>query len=187
MSSVTRWDPVHEMTSLHDAMSQLFQQAVMKPEFGRSGVASGVYGAMNVWETPGTYHCQFLLPGVDPEAIELSARQNTLTVHVTVPETLTEEQRKSTSYLVREFGSGEFVRAITFPKDVKGDAIEASYDQGVLTLEIPLAEHAQPRRISVRAGATQKPQVVEEQQRQTSARQPVEVSADSKAQPASLN
>jgi HSP20 family protein len=170
MSSVTRWDPVHDMTSLRDAMSQLFEQAVMRPDYSRWNLAGG-YGAMNVWEAKSKYFCQFLLPGVDPDAIEVSVRQNTLTVKVTVPELLSEEERKNTNFLVREFGSGEFLRSISFPKDVKGDAIEASYDQGVLTLEIPLAEHAQPKRISVRSGALkqeqQKPQIVDERQTPT--------------------
>jgi HSP20 family protein len=170
MSSVTRWDPVRDMTSLRDAMSQLFEQAVMRPDYSRWNLTGG-YGAMNVWEANGKYFCQFLLPGVDPEAIEVSARQNTLTIKATVPELLSEEESKNTSFLVREFGSGEFIRSISFPKDVKGDAIEASYDQGVLTLEIPLAEHAQPKRISVRSGALkkgqEKPQVVEERQTPT--------------------
>lgn len=163
MSSLTRWDPVHEMTSLHDAMNQLLEQAVMRPEFGRWGSAGGLYGAMNVWEAGGKYYCQFLLPGVDPDSIEASARQNTLTVKVTVPDPLAEEQRKTTTFLVREFGSGEFIRSLTLPKDVKGDAIEASYDQGVLTLVIPQAEHAQPKRISVRSGALKPSPIVDEQ------------------------
>lgn len=168
MSSVTRWDPVRDMTSLHDAMSQLFEQAVMRPEYSRWGGGGGVYGAMNVWEADGKYHCQILLPGVDPDAIEASARQNTLTLKVSVPDPLADEQRQNVTYLVREFGRGEFIRSISFPKDVKGDAIDATYDQGVLTLEIPLAEHAQPRRISVRSGGLktsktgQKSQIVEE-------------------------
>jgi HSP20 family protein len=166
MSSLTRWDPYRDVTSLYDAMSQLFEQAVMRPDYGRWGVGGGHFGAMNVWETDGRYACQILLPGVDPDAIEVSARQNTLTVKVIVPESLPQEQRKTVNFLVREFDSGEFVRSLTLPKDVKGDAIEASYDQGVLTLEIPQAEHAQPKRISVRSGASKatqkKSQVVEE-------------------------
>jgi HSP20 family protein len=159
------------MTSLHDAMSQLFEQAVMRPEFGRWGASGGRYGAMNVWEADGKYYCQILLPGVEPDAIEVSARQNTLTVKARQPEPLADEQLKTANFLMREFGSGEFVRSITLPKDVKGDAIEAGYEHGVLTLQIPQAEHVQPRRISVRSGAlkaTPKPsQIVEQQQAAT--------------------
>jgi HSP20 family molecular chaperone IbpA len=70
-----------------------------------------------------------------------------LTVKASVPDPFSEEQRKNTTFLAREF-----IWSIAFPKDVNGDAIDASYDQGVLTLEIPLAEHAQRRRIGVRAG-----------------------------------
>lgn len=161
MSSLTRWDPIREATSLRDAMSQLFEQAVMRPGFG--AFTGDVAGQMNVIESEGRYRCQVLLPGVNPDSIELTVRQNTLTLHTALPELLPEEQRKSATYLLREFGSGEITRTITFPKDVDGDKIQAQYDHGILTVQIPLAEHAQPKRIKVQqTEAPQSATVVED-------------------------
>src|SRR5690242_10592481 len=105
MSSLTRWDPVRDMTSLRDAMSSLMEQAVMRPGFNNCNLAGGTYGQMNVFETNGKYYCQVLLPGVSPDDIELTVRQNTLTLKTTVPEPVAEEQRKSATYLLREFGA----------------------------------------------------------------------------------
>lgn len=165
MSALSRWDPIREATSLRDAMNQLFEQAVMRPGFGPyTGVNAGVIGQMNVLEAEGKYYCQTLLPGVNPENIDLTVRQNTLTVKVTLPEPFPTDLVKKSTYLLREFGAGEFSRSITFPKDVNGDAVEARYERGILTLEIPLAQHAQPKRISIREseGATRQPEFVEE-------------------------
>ncbi len=154
MSALSRWDPIREATSLRDAMNQLFEQAVMRPGFGPfagvTGVNGGVIGQMNVLEAEGKYVCQVLLPGVNPDAIDLTVRQNTLSLKVTLPEPFSEELVKKSTYLLREFGAGEFSRSITFPKDVNGDAVEAHYERGILTLEIPVAQHAQPKRISIR-------------------------------------
>ncbi|MGZ3600914.1 MAG: Hsp20/alpha crystallin family protein [Ktedonobacterales bacterium] len=165
MSALSRWDPIREATSLRDAMNQLFEQAVMRPGFGPfSAVNTGVFGQMNVLEAEGKYYCQVLLPGVDSDHIDLTVRQNTLTLKVTLPEPFSEELVKKSTYLLREFGAGEFSRSITFPKDVNGDTVEARYERGILTLEIPLAEHAQPKRISIREseGASRQPQYIEE-------------------------
>ena len=165
MSALSRWDPIREATSLRDAMNQLFEQAVMRPGFGPfGGVNTGVIGQMNVLESEGKYFCQILLPGVNADAIDLTVRQNTLTLKVTLPEPFSEELVKKSTYLLREFGAGEFSRSITFPKDVNGDAVEARYERGILTLEIPLAVHAQPKRISIRQseGTSRPPQYFEE-------------------------
>lgn len=122
------------------------------------------WGTMNVLEAEGRYYCQIALPGIMPDAIELTVRQNTLTVEANVPELLPVDVRKNATYLLREFGAGKFSRSVTFPKDVDGEAVEARSHHGILTIEIPLAQHAQPRRIAVRSGETTSPerQIVDE-------------------------
>lgn len=149
MSPITRWDPFQSVTPLRDAMSQLFEQAVLRPGYG--SVGGGIVGQMNVLEADGHYLVQALLPGVKPEEIDLTVRQNVLTIKGTMPPVLPEEQLKNAVWLLREFGPGEFVRSITFAKDVAGEKVDARFDRGVLTLVVPFAEHAQPKRITVHA------------------------------------
>lgn len=148
MTSLTRWDPFHEMTSLRDAVNELMEQAVLRPGLGGFLGGSG-YGSMNVIELEGKYLCQVLLPGVQSDQIELTARQNTLTIKAKVPEFMPDEQLKNATWLLHEFSSGEFSRTVTFPKDINSDAIEAHYEHGVLAIGVPLAQHAQPRRITI--------------------------------------
>ena len=155
MSSLTRWDPFHDMTSLRDAVDQLMERAVLRPGLS-AGLSSTSFGntsvgLMNVYEAQNRYICQVLLPGVAAENIDLTARQNTLTIKAKLPELAPEEAQKDVTYLLREFGGGEFTRSVSFPKDVDGDAVQAQFEQGVLTIAIPLAQHAQPRRIQITA------------------------------------
>lgn len=158
MTSLTRWDPFREATSLHDAMNQLLEQAVLRPGFAVPGrdLVGGLGGQVNVIEANGKYYCQFVVPGVSPDHLDLTVRQNTLMLKARIPETLPEDIRKSGTYLVREFGAGEFTRTVTFPKDVNADDVEAHFTDGILTIEVPLAQHAQPRRISIQAGQSSK-------------------------------
>ena len=164
MSSLMRWDPVRDMTSLRDAMDQLMERAVLRPGFGAGlglgGVGGASLGLMNVFESGNRYICQALLPGVASDDVELTVRQNTLTLKVKVAELLPEETQKQATYLLREFGAGEFTRSVSFPKDVDGDAVQAQLEHGVLTVAIPLAQHAQPRRIQIsQTGATSQQQI----------------------------
>lgn len=151
MSSLTRWDPIRDMTSLRDAMDQLMERAVLRPgTFGGLGAFGGSsVGLMNVFESGNRYICQVLLPGVIANDIELTVRQNTLSLKAKLPEPVSEETQKDATYLLREFGAGEFTRSVSFPKDVDGDAVQAQLEHGVLTIAIPLAQHAQPRRIEI--------------------------------------
>lgn len=151
MTSLSRWDPFREVTTLRDAMDQLIEQAVMRPGHVQSlGNLGAGLGHMNVVEANGQYLCQVILPGVNPTDIDVTVRQNTLTIKATMPELLTEDLRKNATYLLREFGAGEITRSLSLPKDVNGEAVEAQFDRGVLTLAIPIAEHAQAKRVAIR-------------------------------------
>jgi HSP20 family protein len=169
MSSITRWDPFRDVTSVQDAMNQLMNQAVLRAGGGRLGSEwSNSGGQTNVLEAAGSFYCQVLLPGVPPEGVELTAHHNTLTIRATVPEAFPEEVRKSGTYLVREFGGGDIVRMITFPKELDADQVEARLSDGVLTLVVPVARHAQAKRIAIgtspanQTGQAPAPEVVEE-------------------------
>lgn len=146
MSALARWDPFAEVTSLRDAMGQLFEQAFLRPGYT---TGSAWLGHMNVFEADGKYHCQVVVPGVQPDDLDLTVRQNTLTLKMTFKDVFSGETLKNATYLLQEFGPGEYSRSITFPKDVDGGKVEAHYDRGILNITVPLAQHAQPKRISI--------------------------------------
>lgn len=89
------------------------------------------------------------MPGVDPDSIDLTVEKNTLTV--------TAERRwelgEDTQVLLSERPQGSFTRRFMLGEGLDTDHIEAGYDHGVLTVSIPVAETARPRKIEI--GASQ--------------------------------
>jgi HSP20 family protein len=90
------------------------------------------------------------LPGVDPESIDIDVEDRTLTVRA---ERQTEEidtTEENNGWVVRERTVGTFARQIPLGNGLDMASIEASYDDGVLELTIPLAEEAKPRKVTVK-------------------------------------
>jgi HSP20 family protein len=85
------------------------------------------------------------LPGVDPDAIELTVEKNVLTIRT--------ERRFDTEegdeLLISERPQGTSSRQLMLGDSLDSDSLEADYDQGVLTLRIPVAEAAKPRRVEI--------------------------------------
>ena len=88
------------------------------------------------------------LPGVPKENVQVSVENNVLSlegeIHLSTP-----EQMESTH---AEVSSAKYKRAFTLSRELDPSKIEASQRDGVLTLHIPKAEHAQPRKIEVQVG-----------------------------------
>ncbi len=88
---------------------------------------------------------QFDLPGVNAESIDLTVEKNVLTVHA-------ERQRpggEGVELLVGERPYGTFSRQLFLGDTLDSDRIEAQYTDGVLTLRLPIAEKAKPRRVQI--------------------------------------
>ncbi|MGQ0832655.1 MAG: Hsp20/alpha crystallin family protein [Microthrixaceae bacterium] len=88
------------------------------------------------------------VPGIDPDTIELTVEQNVLTIAV---------ERKWTrgddlEVVVAERPQGSFSRQLFLGEGLDADRIAATYDNGVLTVSIPVAEQAKPRRVEVQQG-----------------------------------
>lgn len=90
----------------------------------------------------------FDLPGVHPDSVELTVERNVLTVRA--ERSFTPAEGDET--LVAERPVGTFVRRLSLGRAVDGERIEASYDHGVLTVTVPVAEEAKPRRLPISTG-----------------------------------
>jgi HSP20 family protein len=91
-------------------------------------------------------HCE--LAGMDPGSLNINVEGSTLTIEARRDARTDEDVQ----WLARERLTGAFRRQLTLGDDVDSDKIEASYDNGVVTLTIPVREQAKPRRIQI--GAT---------------------------------
>lgn len=106
--------------------------------------------AMDAYRVGDEFVVCFDLPGVDPDAIELDVERNVLTVKAERRAVATDEH---VEMQVAERPLGVFSRQL-FPGDtLDTDHIHARYDAGVLTLRIPIAERAKPRKIAIDGSA----------------------------------
>jgi len=86
------------------------------------------------------------VPGIDPEQIEVTVDRGMLTVSGKREEERTENDK----FIVRQRTMGAFTRRMRLPETLNAEAVEASYDNGVLKVRIPVLEQAKPRKIEVR-------------------------------------
>jgi len=103
---------------------------------------------MDVLRTGESFVCRFDLPGIDADSLDVSAENNTLTVRA---QRIRRDPEDST-YLISERPSGAYSRQLVLGDGLAVDNIRADYSDGVLTLTIPVAEQAKPRKIEVGRG-----------------------------------
>ncbi len=149
MTTLMRYDPFREALSLRNAMDQLFAQSFVRPNWG-SSASAGRGVTMDVLETEQGYQVRVGLPGVKPEDLDLSVQQNTLTIKGQFRSSVKPDQQ--VNWLVQEISEGSFERSITFPKPLDADKIDTSFEQGVLSITVPLSEASRPKKISITGG-----------------------------------
>ncbi|HEY4386493.1 MAG TPA: Hsp20/alpha crystallin family protein [Ktedonobacteraceae bacterium] len=224
---ITRYDPFREAMSLRRAMDQLFEQSIVNP----AGLLAGAVGAvgaqtaqMDICETSTGYEIDVALPGVEPNDIELTVDQNTLTLRgryshqnehyeqsqgqvrgqqsqqfqgqqpqqaqgqqpqqfqgqqpqqsqgqqpqqsqgqqaqqaqMQQAQQAQMQQRQQSqkhhhqnghNWILRELPSGTFERTITLPKPIDPNGIQTSFENGILTVQVPVSEASRPRRINI--------------------------------------
>jgi HSP20 family protein len=113
--------------------------------FGTNGtLARPSVMLMDAWREGDTFHVEFDLPGVAPESIDLDVERNVVTVKAERP-----ARASDAELIAAERPRGVFSRQLILGDNLDTTRIEASYDSGVLTLKIPVAEQAKPRKISI--------------------------------------
>lgn len=106
---------------------------------------------MDAVRTDDHLELHFDLPGFDADSIDLTVERNVLTLTAR----RTWQPAEGEQAVVRERRHGVVRRQVVLSDALDGDRVEASYDAGVLTVRIPVAETAQPRRVAITvAGGT---------------------------------
>ncbi len=103
---------------------------------------------MDLYRTGETFVAKVDLPGVDPSTVDVDVEDRTLTIRAERPQ----HPEDDVQWLSHERPTGTFARQLTLGYGVALDRISADYSDGVLTLTIPVAEEARPRKISVNHG-----------------------------------
>jgi HSP20 family protein len=105
---------------------------------------------MDAWRDGDEFVIEFDLPGVDPSSVDLDVERNVLTVRAERP--MPEIQGEQ---LASERPRGMFSRQLILGDNVDTDQVGASYNNGVLRLQIPIAEKAKPRKIEIQTSEKQ--------------------------------
>lgn len=146
MSTIVRWRPMRDMMNLREEFDRLFEEALDMPRL-RWDEATNWGLALDVAETDENFLVKASVAGVNPDDIEITISDNVLTIK---GELKADETIEESRYHLRERRFGSFTRSITLPVPVNADAIDATYEHGVLTLTVPKAEEIKPRRIQVK-------------------------------------
>jgi HSP20 family protein len=99
---------------------------------------------MDAWQENDVFFIELDLPGIDPDSIDLDVERNVLTVKAERPNRASDVQ-----LIAAERPRGVFSRQLILGDALDTDKVEAGYEHGVLTLKIPVAEKAKPRKISI--------------------------------------
>ena len=113
--------------------------------FGSSGTpARPSMMPLDAWRDGDIFHVEFDIPGVSLEAIDIDVERNVVTVRAERP-----ARASDADALASERPRGVFSRQLVLGDNLDTERITASYQAGVLALEIPVAEHAKPRKVEI--------------------------------------
>ncbi len=144
MTLVRRWDPFREMAELRATMDRLLNETRNLPLIPTEDSIWML--PLDVSENEEAFVVKASIPGVNPDDIDISLTDNVLTIKAEIKD---EDEIENARYHLRERRYGVFSRSITLPTAVDADKVEATYENGVLTLNIPKAEEMKPRKIEV--------------------------------------
>jgi HSP20 family protein len=147
MTDITRTNPFNEAMTLREAMNQLLADSFVSPR----QLVRAEHKALDLYETDQEYVARLAVPGLKPDDFEITMQDGVLAIR---GQTRAEQQQEGTRYHIREQSYGAFDRRVQFPSTVDADKIEASLADGILTVRVPKAEAARPRRITVQASAS---------------------------------
>jgi HSP20 family protein len=146
--SVLRWDPFQDLLSLQDEMNRVFDRAFGQAPTRERGVRTWA-PMLDIAERKDAYLVTVELPGVNPDDIDVTLENNLLTIqgerHQTQESSDQQFHRVERSY-------GSFRRTVSLPSTVEADAIEATFENGLLQLLVPKAEEAMPKKIAITGG-----------------------------------
>jgi len=144
---VTRWDPFREVVALQNRVNSLFRDF---NESGESAMTTASFTpAVDVYEDEKKVMLKLEVPGIEEKDLDVSVENNTLTVK---GERKFEKEEKEENFHRIERRYGSFFRAFTLPSTVDTEHVEASYNAGVLKLELKKKPEAQPKQIKVNIG-----------------------------------
>ncbi|HEX3197324.1 MAG TPA: Hsp20/alpha crystallin family protein [Propionibacteriaceae bacterium] len=130
-----------------------------------SGTRTPMGTPMDVWQTDDGFHVCLDLPGVDTDSVDITTERNVLTIKAE----RRAEYQQGQNVVIAERPQGTFTRQLQLGDTVDTENIQASYADGVLHLDLPMTQAAQPRRVQVKTDNSGRRQVTVEGETEESA------------------
>lgn len=143
--ALSRWDPFRDLVSIQNELNRLFGRTYAGAEGGQG---SAWLPPLDIFETKDRFVVNVELPGVDQDSVDVSVEDSTLVIRGE-REFYRDVSEDSFHRVERRYGA--FARSLSLPTTADPERIEASFDKGVLTIEVPKVELAKPRKITIKA------------------------------------
>jgi HSP20 family protein len=147
--ALVRWEPVRELNTIQGEINRLFNSFFDTPVSAGEGAGRRWLPAMDLVEADDHYVLRADLPGLSEDDVKIEVEDNVLTVS---GERKAQHEQRGEGYHRLERSYGSFSRALTLPEGVDPEAVQASFDRGVLEVRIPKPEERKPRRVSISVG-----------------------------------
>ena len=146
--AITRWDPFREVVSMQNRLNSLFRDMNVAES---PMTTAAVVPAVDIYEDEKKVMLKLEVPGIEEKDLDIRVEDHTLTVK---GERKFESEEKEENFHRIERRYGSFFRSFTLPSTVDTEHVGASYNAGVLKLELEKKPEAQPKQIKVNVGKT---------------------------------
>lgn len=143
------WDPLRELERLRSEMDRIFQSVSPARTWSLGflpGAAARQYPRVNVGQLADGFFVEALAPGVEPATLEVSVKDNVLTIAGDKP---APADARPEAFHRSERSAGRFLRTVELPAEVDAAKVSAAYTDGILRVTLPKAEAAKPKRIEI--------------------------------------
>ncbi|MGB7137035.1 MAG: Hsp20/alpha crystallin family protein [Acidobacteriaceae bacterium] len=150
--AITRWDPFRDVLALQNRMNELFQEYNRNPGEGDALSTASFAPPVDIYEDEHKIVLKLEVPGMKESDLDIQMENNVLTVK---GERKFEKEEKEENFHRIERRYGSFYRSFTIPNTVNAESVKASYDAGVLKIELEKRAEAKPKQIRVEVGKGQ--------------------------------
>ncbi len=148
--AITRWDPFRDVLALQNRMNSLFQEYNRTQGEGDALATAAFVPPVDVYEDEHKIVLKLEVPGMKESDLDIQIENSLLTVR---GERKFEKEEKEENFHRIERRYGSFYRSFTVPNTVNPESIKASYEAGVLRIELEKRAEARPKQIKVQVGA----------------------------------
>ena len=157
---VSQFPLSQDFVFLRDAMNQLLEESFVPSGSRRWSATNGARTVarplpLDVYATPDEVVILAAVPGMNPQDLEITYDQNTVTLSGAIPTATESEQGKDATWYLHELWHGQFRRSITLPFEADASKAEATFQNGVVRITLPKAEWTKPHKIAIKSGSQQ--------------------------------